>query len=204
MIEPHTGIEIGDHDSGRAGRQAPGGDGVYRGGLRVLQVPLSAEQRIIRRAQRVPARVDLHEFDLRIGAQSRQGLRRALPRARRDTQQVHARGDVSRLGDGKSVARGERCDAPGLRLVRGHLGARAQPHDEALDARASGRRRCLGGRRGSHGLHLGKGREQHRAERAQTRSRGKHESDDTGRRSRRPAFNAQRVTGFAFRKGSAA
>jgi hypothetical protein len=68
------------------------------------------------------------------------------------------------------VARGERGNAPGFRLVLRHLRRRAQPDDEALEARGRGRRRRLGRGWRSRGVRLGKRREQHCAETAQTRS----------------------------------
>ena len=89
MIEAHTGIEIGDHDPGRAGRHIPRRDGVDRRGLRALQVPLLVKQPIIGCSERVPALIDLGVLGFRIGAQPRERLRRALSGAGCDTQQVY-------------------------------------------------------------------------------------------------------------------
>jgi len=131
--------------------------------LRVLQVPLLVEQRIIGRGERVPPLVDFCVLDLRIGAQPREGLRAALPGMWADAQQVDPGNDVACLSDRESMARGQRHDAPRCRLVRRRLGCRTQPDDDALYAHSRRRRG-----RGCHGRPLGKRRHQHYAKPVQT------------------------------------
>ena len=109
VVKAHAGIELGDHDAVAAGRQVPGFHGVDRRRLRVLQVPLPGEQRIIGQRLRVAALVLLGVLHLRVRAQACQRLRGARSL---NAQQLDAGDDVACIEHPATRRGSQRCSAP--------------------------------------------------------------------------------------------